>query len=85
MKIVFDAERMKYPFTGLFEYCLQLGESLLQIKPDEDELAFYIPQENEQYFGQPISTLKQKSIHKFIDERKFSEQYYSIQSIKINQ
>lgn len=66
MKIVFDAERMKYPFTGLFEYCLQLGESLLQIKPDEDELAFYIPQENEQYFGQPISTLKQKSIHKFI-------------------
>ncbi|ACU03078.1 MULTISPECIES: glycosyltransferase family 4 protein [Pedobacter] len=66
MKIVFDAERMKYPFTGLFEYCLQLGESLLQIKPKDDRLAFYMRREDEEYFGHPIHTLNQKSFHKFI-------------------
>lgn len=66
MKIVFDAERMKYPYTGLFEYCLQLGESLLQLKPQKDELAFYIRKEDEKFFDQNIEGLHQKSIHKFL-------------------
>lgn len=66
MKIVFDAERMKYPFTGLFEYCLQLAESLFQIKSEEDKLVFYMRREDEKYFGHPIPTLNQKGIHKFI-------------------
>lgn len=66
MKIVFDAERMKYPYTGLFEYCLQLGESLLQLKPQKDELAFYIRKEDEQFFSKRIEGLHQKGIHKFL-------------------
>ncbi|WEK20093.1 MAG: glycosyltransferase family 1 protein [Candidatus Pedobacter colombiensis] len=69
MKIVFDAERMKYPYTGLFEYCLQLGESLLQLKPKEDELIFYIRKEDEKFFSQNIHGLHQKSFHKFIFPR----------------
>jgi glycosyltransferase involved in cell wall biosynthesis len=66
MKIVFDAERMKYPYTGLFEYCLQLGKSLLQVKPSADKLVFYIRQQNEHFFGQPINGIKQSGLHKFI-------------------
>ena len=27
-KIIFDAERMKYPHTGLFHFCHQLGLAL---------------------------------------------------------
>lgn len=69
MKIVFDAERMKYPFTGLFEYCLQLGEALLNIKTNEDKLAFYIPKKAEIYFEKPIDTFEQKSFHKFLFPR----------------
>lgn len=66
MRVVFDAERMKYPYTGLFEFCLQLGGSLLDIKPPNDMLAFYIRQQDEKFFGKTILGLNQKSVHKFI-------------------
>jgi len=66
MKIVFDAERMKYPYTGLFEYCLQLGEALRETAAENDQLAFYIPEADEKCFSGNIEGLKQKSLHKFL-------------------
>lgn len=66
MKIAFDAERMKYPYTGLFEYCLQLGEALRQTAAENDRLAFYMRGEDEKFFSGNIEGLKQKSLHKFL-------------------
>ena len=69
MKIAFDAERMKYPYTGLFEYCLQLGEALRKTAATNDQLAFYMRQEDEKFFNGNIEGLKQKSLHKFLFPR----------------
>lgn len=65
MKIAFDAERMKYPYTGLFEFCLQLAEALRQTAGESDQLALYMRQEDEHFFAGQIEGLKQKSLHKF--------------------
>ncbi len=66
MQIVFDCERMKYPFTGLFEYCHQLGLALIATKAEQDEVCFYTQKKNEIYFPQKSKFLQQKSIHKFL-------------------
>mgnify|MGYP000545102375 CR=1 FL=1 len=41
-KIIFDGERMKYPHTGLYHFCLQLGSAIQNNKGDEEELTFYV-------------------------------------------
>ncbi|HLS94752.1 MAG TPA: glycosyltransferase family 1 protein [Sphingobacterium sp.] len=44
-KILFDAERMKYPNTGLYHFCLHLGRELSILFEREDgmDLGFYVP------------------------------------------
>lgn len=69
MQIIFDCERMKYPFTGLFEYCHQLGLALLATKVKQDEVCFYTQKKNEIHFPQKSKFLQQKSIHKFLFPR----------------
>ncbi len=63
-RYVFDCERMKYPNTGLYTYCLQLGKAMLaQLKPSE-ELTFFVPSGQKPDFGPGAKFLEQKSWHK---------------------
>ena len=40
---VFDCERMKYPFTGLYQFCLELGTALQQeIDKESEQLYYYV-------------------------------------------
>jgi glycosyltransferase involved in cell wall biosynthesis len=64
-RIIFDCERMKYPDTGLYYYCLNLGISLQQhINPQDEELFFYTPPGNERYFH-TLKYIAQHGLHKF--------------------
>ncbi len=61
--IIFDAERMKYEFTGLYYFCQHLGGALLdQRNPVEFDLGFYAPPRIP--FPAPARVMKQSSLHK---------------------
>lgn len=64
MKIVLDCERMKHPYTGLFEYCYQLGIALRQRVVDKDDLIYYVPQSVQYMFGSNNNFIEQRSIDK---------------------
>lgn len=66
MKIVFDCERMKYPYTGLFEYCHKLATSLIENKEDEDEIQLYIKNNNAHLFNSTVKKISQRSLDKII-------------------
>jgi glycosyltransferase involved in cell wall biosynthesis len=61
--ILIDCERMKYPNTGLYTYCHELGNALL--KKAGDELCFYLPPKLGKHFGTTPQYLWQRSLHKF--------------------
>jgi hypothetical protein len=63
MLLILDCERMKYPHTGLFEYCEQLGKTIQKCATEEDKITYYVPKKYEKYFGNYNSIL-QKSVHK---------------------
>lgn len=65
-KVLFDAERMKYEHTGLYHYCLQLGNALMQVKQDDFELLFYKNPRVDKIFGEDAGYVEQKSLQKFI-------------------
>jgi glycosyltransferase involved in cell wall biosynthesis len=54
---------MKYPYTGLFEYCVQLGKALQNVITGEDRITYYVPRRYDNYFGK-YDYLIQKGIHK---------------------
>lgn len=63
--IIVDAERMKYPHTGLYHYCLQLGKSLIEQKPvDMIAPTFYVPPSANGIFGSNTYR-SQHPLHKF--------------------
>ncbi len=63
MNVILDCERMKYPYTGLYEYCHQLGLSLQKII-DKQHLCYYIPESGKDIFGLDSKCIIQKSLHK---------------------
>lgn len=65
MKALFDCERMKNPYTGLFEYCLQLGKALKTTADTEDETMFYVPLKYKNYFGDNSQYYIHSPVHKF--------------------
>lgn len=65
-KIIFDCERMKYENTGLFHYCLNLGNHLQKFTdPGSEEISFYTPLGMQSYFGSRSSHIIQTELHKF--------------------
>lgn len=66
--VIFDAERMKYPHTGLYHFCKQLGLALVEEnKSDESiDLQFYLSDVYDKIFGENVHYIQQKSIHKFL-------------------
>ena len=66
-QLVFDAERMKYPHTGLYHYCLQLGNALKKIVNENvEELKFYVRPGHEKSFGPQTKYIEQHWLHKFL-------------------
>lgn len=64
-KIIFDCERMKYGNTGLFQYCLQLGNRLSRYADQsEEELLFYTPSGSGKLFGAGARHIAQTGLHK---------------------
>lgn len=68
-KILFDCERLKYPNTGLYTFCVDLGKALLQHAAPEQEITAYVPLSGNGIFGADTPYLIQKSWHKiFVPE-----------------
>lgn len=64
-RIVFDCERMKYPNTGLYSYCLNLGSRLQQTLHQNAQLTFFIPPKAKNIFGSKSNYIAQHSLQKF--------------------
>ena len=65
-KIIFDCERMKYPDTGLYHYCLNLGKYLEKnINLREEQLHFYTPPGQQDWSLTTSNHLTQSPFHKF--------------------
>lgn len=67
--IVFDCERMKYPHTGLYHFCLQLSQALIRTNNGQS-LCFYTPPSAGDIFGNSQCYLRQRPWHKLFFPRK---------------
>ncbi len=64
--IVLDCERMKYPNTGLYHYCLNLAFALQHNLDKENEsLYLYVRQPATAVFNDTFNFINQHSLHKF--------------------
>lgn len=65
-KIIFDCERMKYPNTGLFHFCKNLGRALLQrASVEKESISIYVQKKYRDQFGAGTDFIDQSPIHKF--------------------
>jgi glycosyltransferase involved in cell wall biosynthesis len=65
-RIIFDCERMKYENTGLYHYCLNLGNHITKFtRPQFEEIFFYTPPNKEYLFNANIKHITQTELHKF--------------------
>ena len=62
--IIFDCERMKYPYSGLYFFCKNLGRALLQ-QQLPSALSFYLPEGEKGVFGKEVPYIAYQSYHKF--------------------
>ncbi|MEJ7610685.1 MAG: glycosyltransferase family 1 protein [Ferruginibacter sp.] len=63
--LVFDCERMKYPHTGLYYYCLQLGKALQQqLNNEKERVSFYVRPGHQKAFGNDANYIQQRSADK---------------------
>lgn len=66
-KIIFDCERMKFPDTGLYHYCLNLGRHLEKnINLHNEQLFFYTPPWEQHWSFHTGSHITQNPLQKFI-------------------
>ena len=65
-RIIFDCERMKYEDTGLYQYCLNLGNHITKfVQPGSEELTFYSPYGTQELFCENSNHIVQTELHKF--------------------
>lgn len=50
-RIGLDLEKLKYPHNGLYTFCIQLGQRLLQLKTEDERLTYYLPGDFNQFKG----------------------------------
>lgn len=66
-KIIIDCERMKYPHTGLYHFCYNLGKHLLGCSmPKKEEINFYLPENVKDIFGTDSHCIIQQPWHKIL-------------------
>lgn len=66
MKIVFDCERVKHPYTGLYTFCSQLGAALINTVKAQDNLSFFVACQNEGFLGKNQSYVRQHFYNKWL-------------------
>lgn len=66
LRVCIDVERLKYPHTGLYHFCLELGKALMLERSATDTLSFYVPPAQTGIFGVSASYIKQSALHKWI-------------------
>lgn len=66
MNVAFDCERMKYPYTGLYEYCHLLGQALWDVRNIEDDVYYYARKRDKNLFNKDAKHLNKNYIHKLI-------------------
>jgi glycosyltransferase involved in cell wall biosynthesis len=65
-RVLIDCERMKYPHTGLYHFCLELGKALVdQSDSQMDLLTFYLPARTGPVFGPNAGYQPQKAFHRW--------------------
>lgn len=57
---------MKFPFTGLYHFCKELGTALKKQLPQHYNLGFYVPKPEEGVFGPKSKYFVQSSLHKLL-------------------
>ncbi|MBE9466537.1 glycosyltransferase family 4 protein [Dyadobacter sp. UP-52] len=58
---------MKYPHTGLFHFCLQLGNAILrEIDSEHETVKFYLPESQTGVFGSEAKYQPQHFLHKHL-------------------
>ena len=62
--ILVDCERMKYPNTGPYHFCMNLANQLLKYKNEEENFSFLVPPKLNGFFGNQVSYEKIKLINK---------------------
>lgn len=68
--IIFDCERMKYAYTGLYFFCKELGAALIrQNKDRHHQISFYVPEKETGIFGNDREYLVQNHLHKFFPKK----------------
>ncbi|MCH5716532.1 glycosyltransferase family protein [Niabella hibiscisoli] len=68
--IIFDCERMKYAYTGLYSFCKELGSALVRQNNDQvNQLSFYVPEKEVGVFGNHQKYLIQNHLHKFFPRK----------------
>ncbi|GAB3007122.1 glycosyltransferase family 1 protein [Niabella terrae] len=55
---------MKYPHTGLYHFCKELGDALLRQQPEDSRISFYVPEQKQNVFGSRQDYIIQNSLHK---------------------
>src|SRR5687767_4439618 len=51
MKVVFDAERLRNPNSGLGQFCSALGSSLVKHAPRDSSISFVVPRGGQRFEG----------------------------------
>lgn len=62
IKVILDCDLMKHPNSGLYHYCLNLGEQMQNLIEEKDagSMSFYIPPEVKNVFGVKAKTIVEK-------------------------
>jgi glycosyltransferase involved in cell wall biosynthesis len=66
-KIILDCDLMKHPNSGLYHYCLNLGNHVNELLNDNNEakIKFYVPAEEKTSFNLPQDCIVEKKFHSF--------------------
>jgi glycosyltransferase involved in cell wall biosynthesis len=65
--ILLDCERMKYPNTGLYEYCYHVGRALTRnADPGKEAIHFYIPEAAKEKMESAASYITQHDYHRIL-------------------
>jgi glycosyltransferase involved in cell wall biosynthesis len=61
--VLFDCERMKYPHTGLYHFCLNLGTELIRQQERGDQVNVFIPAGLVGIFGNDVPYVPKRFVH----------------------
>jgi len=68
MKIILDCDLMRYPNSGLYYYCLNLGNSVQKAfeETSDIKMGYYIPTPETNVFARKENSIIERKYHKFL-------------------